>query len=127
MDVLRELADGKYTGEIIDITIKDTPNGYPKVTWLLRIIGGAHDGECVEKNFYLKSRGAMNFLKKELKLIGFKVEDGKELKAMKQQIIGTRIKFTAQVNDFGYLVLYAKGVMEEVIKAAPPEEDAEDW
>lgn len=127
MDVLHELADGMYTGEIKDITIKDTSNGYPKVTWLLRIIGGANDGECIEKAFYLKSRGAMDFLKKELKLIGFEIEDGKELKALKQKIIGTKIKFTAQTNEQGYLVLYAKGIMEDVVKKARSEEKPEYW
>ena len=69
MDVLHELKDGKYTGEIADITTTDTPSGHHKITWLLRITGGQYDGACVEKNYYLTSDSAIAFLKKELKLI----------------------------------------------------------
>ena len=127
MNVINEMKDGDYTGEIIDITSEITSSGAAKVTWLLRIIGGEHDGACVEKKYYLKSKGAMGFLKKKLKLIGFEVEDGKELKAKKSQIIGTKITFTALNNDQGYLAFYVKGAVTGVTKKAMPEETETDF
>ena len=127
MNVLHELADGKYTGEIVDITTEETLSGYPKVTWLLRIIGGAHDGTCVEKNYYLKNQRAIDFLKKELMLIKFEIEDGDELEAKKPLIIGTRILFSALNNDQGYLVFYVKGLANESSGDAAPEKKKKAW
>jgi len=93
----------------------------------LLIIGGQHNGACVEKIFYLKSQGAIDFLEKELKLIGFEIEGGDELEARKSEIIGTRIEFTAQVNNQGFLVLYAKGAVKGAAKTAVTEKKKTAW
>jgi len=127
MDVLHELKDGKYTGEIVDITTEETPDGYPKMTWLLKIISGKNDAACVEKKFYLKNQRVIDFLKKELKLIGFEIEGSDELEARKSEIIGTKIEFTAQRNDQGFLVLYAKGAVKGAAKTAVPEKKKKAW
>lgn len=113
MDVLHELKDGKYTGEIVDITATDTPSGHQKISWLLRITGGQYDGACVEKNYYLTSDSAIAFLKKELKLIKFEIEDGDDFQEKIPQIIGTVIEFTALNNSQGYLVFYVKGLVKD--------------
>jgi len=127
MKVITEMNDGKYTGEIVDITTEETPDGYPKMIWLLRIIGGQYDGACVEKKFYLKNQQVIDFLKKELKLIGFEIEGGDELEARKSEIIGTIIDFTAQMNDQGFLVLYVKGAAKDAAKTAEPEKKKKAW
>ena len=127
MNVLHELNDGKYTGEIVDITTEETPDGYPKMTWLLKVIGGQYDGACVEKKYFLKNQRVIDFLKKELKLIGFEIEGSDELEARKSEIIGTRIEFTAQMNGQGFLVLYAKGAVKGAANTAVPEKKTKSW
>ena len=47
MKVITEMNDGEYTGEIVDMTTEETADGYPKVTWRIRIVGSGHDGACV--------------------------------------------------------------------------------
>ena len=127
MKVITEMNDGKYTGEIVDITTEETPDGYPKITWLLKVSGSENDGACVEKKYFLKNQRVIDFLKKELKLIGFEIEGSDELEARKSEIIGTKIEFTAQRNDQGFLVLYAKGAVKGAAKTAVPEKKKKAW
>lgn len=113
MNVLYEMNDGEYTGEIVDIKTEETTDGYPKVTWLLKIIGREYDGAFVEKKFYLKNPKVTDFLKKEFKLAGHEINGSDDMEAKKADIIGTRIKFSAVNNDAGFLVFYVKGVVRD--------------
>lgn len=113
MKVITEMNDGEYTGEIVDMTTEETADGYPKVTWLIRIVGGEHDGACVEKKYYLKNQKVTDFLKKEFKLIGHEIISSDDMEAKKADIVGTRIVFTAVNNDAGWLVFYVKGVVKD--------------
>ena len=113
MNVLYEMNDGEYTGEIVDIITEETTDGCPKVTWLIRIVGGEHDGACVEKNYYLKNQKVIDFLKKEFKLAGHEINSSDDMEAKKADIIGTQIKFSAVNNDAGFLVFYVKGLVKD--------------
>jgi len=118
--MLSEMRDGEYTGEIVDIIEETTAAGDPKVSWILKIVGGEYDGALVEKKYHLKNDKAKDFLKKELKLIGYEVADSTEFEAKKSQIIGTKIVFTAKNTDEGWLVLYVKGLVGCETKNAAP-------
>ena len=113
MNVLYEMNDGEYTGEIVDIKTEETTDGYAKVIWLLRVIGSEYDGAFVEKKFNLKNQKVIDFLKKEFKLAGHEINSSDDMEAKKADIIGTQIKFSAVNNDAGFLVFYVKGLVKE--------------
>lgn len=112
--ILTELEDGEYTGEIVSITTETMPGGYPKKGFIIKIIGGRYNGCFVEKKYYLKGWKPISFMKKELMNIDCPIQDIDELMDRKPLIIGTRIIFTAQVNEKGYLSLYFKCCAEDV-------------
>lgn len=113
--ILTELDDGEYTGEIVSITTEQMREGYPRKSFIVRIIGGRHDGCFVEKKYYLKNWKAISFMKKELMNIDCPIQDVDDLMDKKPLIIGTRLIFTAQVNEKGYLSLYFKCCAEDEI------------
>ena len=113
MNVLYEMNDGDYIGEIVDMKSEETSDGCPKVTWLIRIVGGEHDGACIEKRYYLKNQKVIDFLKKEFKLAGHEINCSDDMEAKKADIVGTQIKFSAVNNDAGFLVFYVKGVVKD--------------
>jgi len=117
---ITELPDGEYKGEITEIIEETTSQGYPKISWILKIIGGEYNGDCVAKNYHLKNDRAKDFLKKELRLSGHEVADSTEFEEKKSQIIGTKIVFTAKNTDEGWLVLYVKGLAGCETKNAAP-------
>ena len=113
MNVLCEMNDGEYNGEIVEIRSEETSNGCPKLTWVIRILDGEYEGACVEKNYYLKNQRVIDFLKKEFKLAGHEINGSDDMEAKKADIIGTRIKFSAVNNDAGFLVFYVKGLVKD--------------
>ena len=113
MNVLYEMNDGDYIGEIVDLATDETSDGCPKVTWVIRILDGEYDGACVEKKYYLKNQKVIDFLKKEFKLAGHEINSSDDMEAKKADIIGTQIKFSAVNNDAGFLVFYVKGLMKD--------------
>ncbi len=119
-NVLYELADGEYTGEIIDVSIEKTEKGSIKVTWLVRIIRGEHTGCCVEKKYHLTTDKVIEFMKREFKLIEFEVNSGADIEGKRQEIIGTKFVFSAVNNDAGWLVFYVKGLIKDTAAAAKP-------
>lgn len=112
MNVLYEMENGDYNGEIVDITTEETSNGCPKVTWVIRILNGEYEGACVQKHYYLKNQRVIDFLKKEFKLAGHEINSSDDMEAKKADIIGTQIKFSALNNDAGFLVFYVKGLVK---------------
>lgn len=118
--ILTELDDGEYMGEIASITTEQMRDGYPRKSFIVKIIGGRYDGCFVEKKYYLKNWKAISFMKKELMNIDCPIQDVDELMDKKPLIIGTRIIFTAQVNDKGYLTLYFKSGAEDAVSSEVP-------
>ena len=83
VQTITELPDGEYAAEIVDIIEEMTSQGYPKISWILKIIGGQYNGALIEKKYYLKNDKSKNFLKKELHLIGFEIANSDEFGAAK--------------------------------------------
>jgi len=113
MTILQELNDGLYTGEIVDIITEETTDGCPKVTWRIRILDGENYGAFVEKKYYLKNQKVIDFLKKELLVIGHEIASSEDMEAKKADIVGTQITFSALNNDAGFLVFYVKGLASD--------------
>ena len=101
--------EGEYDCDVMDIrTITDEKNR-KKMTWDLRIAVGPYKSQPIEKLYYLVKESVIDFLKGELKLLGFEPMSGEEFETKKHEIVGKRITITATVNKHGYPAYYIKG------------------
>ena len=108
-----DLPDGPYVAEIINMASSKNAKGVPVVEWKLRIVDGQHDQLEVPKLFHLTTDKVKAFLKKELAILGMKVENSQGFKEQKAKCIGKRIQIQAVTNDEGWQSIYLKGVVNE--------------
>ena len=108
-----DLPDGPYVAEIINMASSKNAKGVPVVEWKLRIVDGQHDQLEVPKLFHLTTDKVKAFLKKELAILGMKVENSQGFKEQKEKCIGKRIQIQAVTNDEGWQSIYLKGVVND--------------
>ena len=68
--VLKEVPEGEYIVEIVEMKSLIDRKNRKVVTWLLRIVNGPFAESFLEKKYYLVNKNVAAFLKKELVMIG---------------------------------------------------------
>jgi hypothetical protein len=104
------LIDGDYMATIESIENVVDKKNRKVVGWNLKL--NANGGEYpLTKRHYLTSEKAVEFLKKELKLIGIIVKDSAELEQKRHQATGVKMTVSVTTNEHGYQVVYVKNVL----------------
>jgi len=122
-----QIPPGEYVCEILEIETAMDHKVRRVVTWRMRIIGGQHDGLIVEKRFYLVSQAVVDFLRKELAILGLTVSTSKDLETVKSQAYGTMVRLTAVMNEQGYTIYYVKERVEGIPPKVPDAAASPDW
>lgn len=107
MSECQTVPDGKYNGEILKMSRTQSKAGYDIVEWIVRIMGGPQDGSIITKPYHVKDK-AVNFLKKEMAMIGLPFENKAEFDAMAVKAPGIRFAFEAVTRDDGRQSYYVK-------------------
>jgi hypothetical protein len=106
-------AAGEYDCEIVEITSERDGKARRVITWILRVIGGPHDGIVIEKKFYIVKKEVFEFLVKELKMLGIEPKTEADFASMKTQAYGKHVRISAVMNDQGFLAYYLKEVLDK--------------
>ena len=104
-----EIPEGMYSCEIMSLNeIIDKMNR--KVTvWWLKIFEGEYKDHYIEKRFYVEKDGSRDFLKKELRILGFVVNNSQQYYEHKNELLGMQILVLNVINDEGSPSFYVKG------------------
>ncbi len=109
--ILKEVPEGEYVVDIIEMQSAIDRKDRTVVTWLLKIVDGQFAGCILPKRFYMVTQKVTEFLKRELRMVGVDANSPEEFEAKKTEAYGTRIRLTATTNDQGYRVYYVKEVI----------------
>lgn len=108
-----QLPTGIYTCIIDEINVGVDAKNRKVVTWEMAVTGGAHDGACFQKRYYLVSDNVRAYLEKDLAMLGLTVKSSKELMKARDQAADKLVHIEVKYNDEGYPVYYLKGVVKE--------------
>lgn len=109
---MNEIKDSDYIAQIVDIRNYTDSKSRPVVEWSLLILGGEHDQEIVSKRHYLTSNKSVEFLKKELAMVGISTNSREDFEAQREKANGMKIRIQATTNDHGFVVYYLKGIVK---------------
>jgi hypothetical protein len=108
---LTYLPNGEYLADIKNIDRRMDKKNRQVVCWDLRIVDGQYAGQYVPKRFYLDYKKSVDFLKKELSILGVEVANAQDLDKNRLLVIGKRIRMTS-VSEGESMSLYVKEVVE---------------
>ena len=109
-----DMSDGEYIVDIVEMQSSIDTKNRKLVVWVLKLVEGAHAGCTFPKNFYLTTPKVVDFMKKELLLVGISANSAEDFESKKSQAYGKRIRIEALTNEQGFRVYYVKGVIGQV-------------
>lgn len=93
------LPDGDHVVDIINIERRTNSQGKKTVEWTLRAVNEPYAGVEFIKKYYLTNEKVMQFLIKELEIVGVTARNGEELDRERIKAIGRRIIITVVTNE----------------------------
>ena len=113
-NLYKTVDEDTYAGIITRTETKIMEGNIPQYIWTIRIEGGKEDGTEIFKMYTLKSNVAVDFMKKELKLIGMeKLASREKYEECSGELVGLKIVFQACVNEYGTSSFYIKKRYDE--------------
>lgn len=114
--------DGHYVGEIYGIAREEASDGHPKYKWFVNAKNCMTGQEVkITKVYSLCSKKALDFMLKELELIGVTdVKSREDIDAKKDDIMHKRFLFEAVTREDGWQCYYIKGLATD----EPPEAES---
>lgn len=107
--------DGHYVGEIYGIVREEASDGHPKYKWLVNAKNCMTGQEVkITKVYSLCSKKVLDFMLKELELIGVTdVKSREDIDAKKDAIMQKRFLFEAVTREDGWQCYYVKGLAND--------------
>ena len=114
--------DGHYVGKIYGIAREESSDGHPKYKWLVNAKNCMTGQEVkITKVYSLCSKKVLDFMLKELELIGVTdVKSREDIDAKKDDIMHKRFLFEAVTREDGWQCYYIKGLATD----EPPEAES---
>ena len=106
------IPEGEYVADIIEMSLKRDNKNRKVAEWKLKIVGGPLDQQMVTKRYYLIKESVANFLKREMKILGIDIVSSADFDVKKEQAVGKRITFGAQINETGSNDLYVRTLVK---------------
>lgn len=103
-----EVPDGRYRVELSELYLDTTKNGDPVLKWVLAVVEGDFEGRKLFKSSYFKTGKNREWLVRDLKRIGFKLDSFSEgLEEACRVLPGRRFRVSVKNSeDYDYPNIY---------------------